>query len=176
MSFENTGKNGTVSIGSIDSPGLKVHAQYNPKELEISKTIPWQKHSKANSDGMQQEFTGAEPRTMSLELLFDGFEKNQSISGMVAKLEKMASVRNEKGKDDERRPHHCVVVWGTVIGGSDNRFQCVINSVTTKYTMFHKEGYPLRATVVLKLTEAHRVSMKEEDKAAGGAAPKGGGA
>ena len=31
-----------ISIGSLDG-GPKVYAQYNPKELEISKSVPWSK-------------------------------------------------------------------------------------------------------------------------------------
>jgi hypothetical protein len=34
----------------------------------------------------------------------------------------------------------------------------------TKYTMFHSNGYPLRATVTLKLKEADRVTMKKKKK------------
>jgi hypothetical protein len=160
-----------VSIGSLDDPGLHVEAQYNPKELQIDKTVPWQKHNTSNVDDIQLEFTGAEPRTMSLELLFDGYETNSSVQGRVAKLETMASVRNASAPDPElRRPHHCVVVWGTVIGGLANKFLCVIESMSTKYTMFHSHGYPLRATVTLKLKEAERVSMASS----GGSGASGG--
>jgi len=78
-----------ISIGSIDEPTEEnsVSAQYNPKELQIDKSVPWQKHNKANANGLQLEFTGAEGRTMSVELLFDGYEEHESIQGQVAKLE-----------------------------------------------------------------------------------------
>src|SRR3569832_475644 len=84
-----------ISIGSIDEPTEEnsVSAQYNPKELLFDKSVPWQKHNKANANGLQLEFTGAEGRTMSDELLFDGYEEHESIQGQVAKLEKLATVR-----------------------------------------------------------------------------------
>lgn len=153
-----------VWIGSLDETSLKVEAQYNPKELQLDKTVPWQKHPKPNANGLQLEFTGAEPRQMTLELMFDGYEQNKSIADHIASLEKMSNVRMETGKDEERRPHHCVVVWGTVLPGTGggHRFQCVIESMQTKYTMFHTNGYPLRATVTLKLKEADRVTMKKK--------------
>jgi hypothetical protein len=165
-----------ISIGSIDEPGpWDVEAQYNPKELQIDKSVPWQKHNKANANGLQLEFTGAEGRTMSVDLLFDGYEEKASIQGKVAKLEKLSTVREPNSQDPaKRRPHHCVVVWGTVMGGGDNKFKCVIEQISTKYTMFSSDGVPLRATVTLKLKEAERVSMAEDDGSGGGAAPAGG--
>src|SRR3569623_143264 len=124
-----------ISIGSIDEPTEEnsVSAQYYP-------------------NGLQLEFTGAEGRTMSVELLFDGYEEHESIQGQVAKLEKLATVRQPNSpKDEMRRPHHCVVTWGTVMGGGDNKFRCVIEQISTKYTMFSSGGVPLRASVTLKL-------------------------
>jgi hypothetical protein len=148
-----------VYIGSLDDGGLVVTAQYNPKELSIAKNVPWQKHQKGNTDGLQYEFTGAEGRTMSLDMLFDGVEEDASIADPVSVLETLAKVRDATSSDPEmRRPHHCVVVWGTVMG-DDQRFQCVITQITAKYTMFSADGRPLRATVTLQLQEATRVSM-----------------
>src|SRR5258705_9741654 len=73
---------GKVLIGSMDEPSLYVEAQYNPKELEIAKTVPWSKVNEANksnqkseqNQGIHLEFTGAEGRSLSLELLFDQAE------------------------------------------------------------------------------------------------------
>jgi len=164
MSFEPA--RSKISIGSLDNVGLQVEAQYNPKELQIDKSIPWQKHNKANANGLQLEFTGAEGRSMSIELLFDGYETGTSIQTNVSALEEMASVRDPTNpEDDMRRPHHCVVVWGTVMGGTDNKFKCVIESMSTKYTMFLTDGTPVRATVTLKLKEAERVSMAPDPSA-----------
>ena len=158
-----------IYIGSLDDGGLVVTAQYNPKELQIAKNVPWQKHQKGNTDGLQYEFTGAEGRTMTLEMLFDGLEEDQSIADTVGMLETLAKVRDPTSSDPEmRRPHHCVVVWGTVMG-DDQRFQCVITQITAKYTMFSSDGRPLRATVTLQLQEATRVSMaSSSDSSSGG--------
>ncbi|HET9988540.1 MAG TPA: hypothetical protein VFQ65_08465 [Kofleriaceae bacterium] len=158
-----------ISIGSIDDPSIGVMAQYNPKELQIEKSVPWQKHNKANANGLQLEFTGAEGRTMSVELLFDAYEEKVNIHAAVDILERLATVREpNSSKDEMRRPHHCVVVWGTVMGGMDSKFRCVIEQISTKYTMFSPEGVPLRATVTLKLKEAERVSMSSSGDGSGG--------
>src|SRR4051812_4494508 len=107
-----------VSITSIDT-GLSVSAQYNPKELQVDRTIPWQPHEQGNADGLQLEFTGAQGREMSLELLFDGYENagttssGKTVADLIKDLTTLASVRDATSTtDDLRRPHHCVVTWG----------------------------------------------------------------
>jgi hypothetical protein len=156
-----------LTIASKDEPGIRVPAQYNPKELQVDQTVPWKKPEAANQTGSEKgsgddpialEFTGAEGRTMSVELLFDGYEQNKSIAGEVGLLEQLARVRNPGEKDEtKRRPHQCIVSWG---GSGLPSFECVIESLSTKYTMFSSEGTPLRATCTVKLKEAHAVDKK----------------
>ncbi len=156
-----------LTIGSLDNSGLTVKAQYNPKELQVDQTVPWKKPQSANQTNADKkdenyltlEFTGAEGRTMSVELLFDGYEKGTSIAGQVGKLEEMARVRNPSSDDENmRRPHHCIVSWGD--GGMPS-FKCVIEALSTKYTMFSSKGVPLRATCTVKLKEADSVAQKK---------------
>ena len=156
-----------ISIGSLDDARLSVDAQYNPKELQIDKTVPWQKHNKSSATGLQLEYTGAEGREMTLELMFDGYEEQISVRDTVKKLEDMATEKdmpnpaNDPKKPTVRRPHHCVVAWGEVMGGGDNKFKCVITQISTKYTMFSPQGAALRATVTLKLKEADAVMLPD---------------
>jgi Contractile injection system tube protein len=184
MSFEKPTK---VWIGSLDADknvkengkftatDLTVEAQYNPGTLEVSQNVPWKKPDAASKTGgtgsaaqksdrndVTLEFTGAEGRSISLELLFDGVEQKTSVKGQVEKLEKLAAVQEAGSSTPEkRRPHHCVVVWANVLP----RFKCVIESLTTKYTMFALDGTPLRATCTLKLKEAENVQRAKDKKA-----------
>ncbi|MBA3820764.1 MAG: hypothetical protein H0X17_17870 [Deltaproteobacteria bacterium] len=144
-------------------------AQYNPKELQVDQSVPWKKPDSANKTGTQGageggiavEFTGAEGRSMSVELLFDASEGNGryvDVAVAVGRLEAMAAVRDSKSSDEKkRRPHHCVISWGD---RGLPKFKCVIESLSTKYTMFSSEGVPLRATCTVKLKEATTVDKK----------------
>ena len=162
-------KQGVIWIGSLDDGGLTVTAQYNPKELQVDKNIPWSKKNQANQanpTGLHLEFTGAEGRTMSVELLFDGYEQKSSVAAPIDMLNQMASVLDAESTDEnKRRPHLCVCTWGSTV---DN-FRCVIESLSAKYTMFGDDGTPLRATCTVKLKEADVVS-KATDSADGAAA------
>lgn len=150
-----------ISIGSLDD-GTQIEAQYNPKELQIDKSIPWQKVNQANNanqQGIHLEFTGAEGRSITVELLFDAYETGGSIAGQVAKLEKLASVwQPGSTEENKRRPHRCVAKWGAAL----DSFRCVIESLSTKYTMFGDDGTPMRATCTVKLKEADVVSMAKK--------------
>jgi hypothetical protein len=163
-------KKGVIWIGSVDDD-TTVEAQYNPKELQIDKNVPWQKKNQANQanpTGLHLEFTGAEGRTMSVELLFDEYEKpNGTVAKAVKDLNWMASVLESTSKDEnKRRPHLCLATWGDTV----KSFQCVIESLSTKYTMFGLDGSPLRATCTVKLKEADVVS-RAADSPSGTAAP-----
>lgn len=144
-----------LSIGSLDSPDLSVDAHYNPKELQWQQNVPWSPHQLANhadGDQLEVEFTGAQPRTMDLEMLFDGYEAGQSVEPSIQILSTLAAVRDPKGDADHRRPHYCVVSWGD---GGVKPLRCVIESLTVKFTMFDRRGTPLRAVCNLKVREAH---------------------
>jgi len=148
-----------ISIKSLDPRvNVQVDAQYNPKELQIDRTVPWSPTGEANKGGIHLEFTGAQGRTMSVELLLDGYEGYKvDVGGTVESLERLASVIEPGStKEDDRHPPQCMVTWGTTVKG----FKCVIESLSTKYTMFDNAGKPLRATCTVKLKEADSVKAK----------------
>jgi hypothetical protein len=159
-----------LSIGSMDDTGITVVAQYNPAAIQINKQIPWQQNNrlagarkKHSEDGDDMEINTSPTRTMSVELLFDGFEDHRSIQPELDKLEVLSSIRNPGSKDAAlRRPHYCVVAWGA---GTQPRFSCVITSLSTRLLMFAPNGAPLRATSTVELTEVDVVSkmVKEAD-------------
>jgi hypothetical protein len=151
-----------LQIASLDEK-IQVEAQYNPRELQLDIHVPWAKHDVLGSKRPKQdaaasrgqrhiEFTGADSRSLSLELLFDGFETGKSIEPFIETLEALASVRDAQSPDPKlRRPHRCIVVWGD---RGLRPFRCVIESVSVKYTMFDRNGTPLRASCSVKLMEA----------------------
>ena len=182
MNFREAGTK--ISLISIDDGTLEVTAQYNPKELQVDQNVPWKKPDAATQAGQQQggagkakgpdenymtlEFTGAEGRTMTVELLFDGYQASggsrpaMDVQVQVGKLEQMARVMEPESQDEKkRRPHHLTVRWGSAIWGT-GRLDCVIESLSTKYSMFSSEGTPLRATCTVKLKEAQRVDKKKQ--------------
>ncbi|HTJ41607.1 MAG TPA: hypothetical protein VL463_05900 [Kofleriaceae bacterium] len=148
-----------IVIGSLDDPGKGVEAQYNPRELTIDKSVPWTPHKVTKANEHDLEFTGGDPRSMSLELTFDGFESGQSVEQAVLDLVELATVRDPNARDEDHlRPHLVAVVWGQRL----ERFRGVIESLSTKYTMFLPDGTPARATCTVKIKEANNPGVAKQ--------------
>jgi hypothetical protein len=120
-----------------------VEAYFNPKEITIDKPVPWQVRS---SPGALQ-YTGGEPKTMSIELMFDGFESATPIQLEIDKLDRLSTP--DPGL---RRPPRVRVTCGLEgATGAIGALDAVIESLAVKYTMFDADGVPVRATVGVRL-------------------------
>lgn len=149
-----------LTIGSLDNPKLQVAAQYNPHELAVERTIEWQAkatqqkivHGHNHTPRNHLEIGNVKSREMTLELLFDNFETGRSVEPIVNALDTMATSRSPDEQDEElRRPHQCIVAWGEE---GMRPMPCVITGLTVKYTMFSRDGVPLRAIATVKVKEA----------------------
>lgn len=154
-----------LKIISLDDDTY-VDAQFNPKELSVDKSVPWSKHKDSKSESPHLEFTGAEPMSMSFELLFDGSETGDDVQLEINKLLMMARII-DFSVEAKKRPHRVKVIWGAGTGDSDTSpsllpFEGVIASVATKYQMFSNEGKALRAMCTIKLTQASQASFKKK--------------
>ena len=129
-----------------DCDGLEVTAQFNPKEVGLERSVPWQKQKKKGPADL--EYTGGEPKTMSLELLFDGFEGGNDVSESVAALKKLIDP-----VPSLKRPPKCTIIWGES-ARSMPRFDCIVEKVSVKYQMFAPDGGVLRATCTVSFKEA----------------------
>jgi hypothetical protein len=124
---------------------------FNPSEMSINKSSPWDGHGNSGQDPPNLEFTQGRPHSLSLELFFDGFETQTNMSSIVSQLEKFVV------RDDAKRPPKIVFTWGNTMPA----FEGVIGSIEAKYTMFLEDGTPCRATVTLQLKEADHVTTQD---------------
>lgn len=126
-------------------------AQYNPKEIQIEKSLDWKAAPNKKADLPDLEFSSAGGRTLSLELLFDGYEENVDVSERyVDQLMKLCSIMNPDAAEKHKRPSMVEIQWPE----KSSKFRGVIQSVSTKYTMFSPDGRPVRATCNVKIAEA----------------------
>lgn len=127
--------------------------QFNPESYSVSKSVNWgAKGSKTDKkvNAPTLEFKGGGSRQLSLELFFDVTENN-----------KVDDVRHETNKivvltrieRDEDEPRVCEVIWGSAPVGSDFPFTGVITSLTQNFTLFNKDGKPLRANLKVTFLE-----------------------
>ena len=147
-----------LTIFSLEGTRIAVTASYNPKEISIDKSVPWSKTATSVGDPPELEFRSADGRVMSFELMFDGFETGTNVHAtFVENLVKLACIQDPDGPEDKRRPPRVGVRWGTA--GMLPEFHGVIESISTKYTMFLADGTPVRATCQVSVREASRATF-----------------
>ena len=135
--------------------GVTVQAQFNPKEISLDKSVPWQKQNTKGPGDL--EFSSANPQTMSCELMFDGFESGAPIQDEIDKLQLLSDIDTNL-----KRPPKVKVVWGAEgAAGTIPKFEAVVESMAIKYIMFDGSGRPVRATIKMGLKQARKLKVVE---------------
>lgn len=168
----NSADNERLTIVALDPLNDKnrigaVRAHYNPKEVQIDKTVTWNEHKATGQNEPDYQYTAGNPRTMSMELFFDAAElEDGHIEGELEALQLMTLAINPKGSETERRPPLLEINNGPIAN-----FRCVLETLTIKVTMFDKRMHPTRATAQIKLKELRRDGnkLKPNGARAGGA-------
>jgi hypothetical protein len=139
-----------ISLHAVEGQDQDV-SSFNPKEISVDKSVPWQKHKGDTSDAPSLEFTSGDGRSISIELQFDAFESKGDVRQPISQLEQLTLIR-----DDLRRPPLVELEWGSL------RVRGVIESVIAKYTRFLPDGTPVQASVTLRLRETDRADIAPE--------------
>jgi Contractile injection system tube protein/LysM domain len=144
---------------------------FNPTELSVEKSNHYAETNIPGLSAPVYQFVRGNVRSISLELFFDtyelgidvrlftdritGWDAGSMFSSLPGGLRGLMDIDSEL-----HAPPICLFIWGTYI------FQCIIDSVSKKFTMFNSLGFPLRATLNVTLKEYREVDVqvKELDK------------
>jgi nucleoid-associated protein YgaU len=134
-------REGTLKFDEKAPDGCIV-AMYNPISLTLSTSISWPNQLAAKRDCPEQQYVGADPSTLSIDLFFDTYDSprqiKQDVRDYTNKLLELTRVQGDK-----HRPPICQLSWGKV----DRFFQGVLQQMERRYTLFMEDGTPVRATV-----------------------------
>jgi hypothetical protein len=151
-----------------DNPSVKfAECLFNPKELNIEKSNHF---AEVNIPGLESpifQFVRGNARSVTVDLFFDTYEKREDVRKHTDKItgwEVGNTLNNESPKkglmdidSDLHAPPICLFVWGAFI------FQCIIEKVSKKFTMFLSNGTPVRATLNVTLKEYREVEAQVKD-------------
>jgi Contractile injection system tube protein/LysM domain len=151
-----------------DNPTTKVQFLFNPKELSVEKSNQF---GEVNIPGLSSpifQFVRGNARSVTLDLFFDTYEKGEDVRSYTDKITgwdagSMFSKLQGEAKglmdiDSElHAPPVCIFVWGAFI------FQCIIDRVSKRFTMFLPEGIPVRATLNVTLKEYREVEVQVKE-------------
>lgn len=146
-----------------DNPSVKiVECMFNPKELTITRSNQFGKAKPKGFQSSVHQFGGGESRTLTIDLFFDTYEKREDVRAYTNKITGWDDEgRPEKGLMDissnQHTPPICIFTWGAF------NFNCIIQSVTKKFTMFIPDGTPVRATLSVTLLESRDIDKQVKE-------------
>jgi hypothetical protein len=151
-----------------DNPLLVVPCLFNPKELSVEKSNQF---AEVNIPGLPSpifQFVRGNARSVSMDLFFDTYEEGIDVrvftdritgwdaGSMFSKLPGAAKGLMDIDSD-LHAPPVCLFIWGAFI------FQCIIDRVSKRFTMFLPEGIPVRATLGVSLKEYREVEVQVKE-------------
>jgi nucleoid-associated protein YgaU len=129
-----------------DTFGKKIKARFNPSQITIQKSANWRLAPAPERDVPNTHFTYGEPATLSMELFFDTYESTSSTSKEDVRqyTNEIFALTTVQEHGNMHRPPICQLTWGKF---TLSDFQWVLQSLTQRFTLFHSDGTPVRATL-----------------------------
>jgi len=125
--------------------GFPYTIPFNPENFTFERGMEFDSCQAPGSQGSMQRFINVRPGTFSLDFIVDGTGASgdkQEVDVEVARLRLLAAVNS-----DIHRPLFIIAVWGTFFS------VCVITNLKVDYTLFRKNGTPLRAKVSMSFAD-----------------------
>lgn len=123
--------------------GVRVQCQFNPTQLQTSKTVNWSEQNALGRDAPELWWNGGGSGEMTLELFLDASDVGVPLVRTTTTLLLLT-----KEMPLLFRPPWVVFVWGTFF-----THQSVITSLSFTYTYFSETGTPLRARASISLRQ-----------------------
>lgn len=144
--------------------GKAVDCMFNPFEYTVSKSNTYSEKSRNRSSTPKIEFKKSGAQTLKLNLMFDTYEAGDDVSRITNKLWKFMEPKKESGSKKESPPE-VAFEWGVF------RFIAVITQMTQKFTLFLKDGTPVRAKVDVTFTQHKDVNDYPNQNPTSGGGP-----
>ncbi len=140
-----------------------IEVQFNPTEFSLDKGAQIAEIAIPGLDSPLLQFVRGQNEKMTLDLFFDTTESGMgpgatSVTTLTDKVYSLVKIEPSR-----HAPPICSFLWSSSFPGADlspqagnqrrNEFQCLVESIKQKFTLFSPEGVPLRATLTLTLRE-----------------------
>jgi len=151
-----------------DNPAVVVPCLFNPKELSVEKSNQFAEVAIPGLSSPIYQFVRGNARSVTMDLFFDTYEEGTDVRTHTDKItgwDAGSMFSNLPGAakglmdiDSElHAPPICLFIWGAFV------FQCIIDRVSKRFTMFLPEGIPVRATLSVTLKEYRDVDIQVKE-------------
>lgn len=132
--------------GPLPTPiGPPYVVMFNPESLSVAEPHRYNVETPPGGSGSVVKYESTGARNFNFEFLIDGTGASGDKREVLEEVNKFKLATGFFG--DLHRPAYLVLIWGTFI------VKCVMTTMETRYTLFRKNGSPLRATIAANFTE-----------------------
>lgn len=137
-------------------------AMYNPSELTLNYAAMYDDINALNDVSNVPTFQDAPPGTLDLQLIFDSHLPGHRtpIDAQIAAMKRICGIVN----GTTRETHYLKVTWGKFNWVGDGYFAGRMQNLSVRYTLFDRDGSPLRATANLSLLEDRDPYLEEQKR------------
>jgi nucleoid-associated protein YgaU len=122
---------------------------YNPEELKLEQGAVYAEVGVPGLDTPPVQYVRGKPRTLSMELFFDTYETGEDVRRHTGPIVKLL----------ERQPQtQAPPILLFLLGGFQLR--CVLVEAGQRFTMFLRNGTPVRSTLSVRLQEYSRLDVE----------------
>ena len=144
-----------LQIEPLDNVSIQpFKVMFTPNTYSIGKNITWTGTMSPEINAPTLTFSGADGRTLSLELFYDVTEPVNDVPVDDVRQETNKIVELTRIQRDLHRPPVLQITWGD---DSSDRFDFpfigVITQLTQRFTLFRADGKPVRATLTVTFKE-----------------------
>lgn len=126
----------------------EIPVQFNPAEVSVDKSVTYAERDVPGLDSPLQQFVSGDAETLSVELFFDVYEDRpgeEDVDDVRTLTDRVNQLVMVDG--DRHAPPLVRFNWGKI------SFESVVESANTTYTMFRRDGTPVRARVNVTFRE-----------------------
>lgn len=150
--------------------GERVPCMFNPYEYTITKQNTYEQASTKGLNIPRLRFKQGGAQTLTLRLLFDTYGEGEDVRTFTAPLWRMMMVDEDRAdqRTGKSEPPHCIFQWGRF------EFEAVITKMDEKFTLFLKDGTPVRTVVNITLQQVidEEAHARQNPTSGGGTAPR----
>ncbi|HEV8483531.1 MAG TPA: LysM peptidoglycan-binding domain-containing protein [Blastocatellia bacterium] len=134
-----------------------IEVQFNPTSYSITKPVTYTPSPRSDLNVPLLTFAGGGGRTLTLNLFFDVTEptadgnKVKDVRDLTNKFVALTRIKRDNKK---KRPPVCVISWGRdSTANPDFPFSGVVTNLVQEFTLFEKDGTPVRARLTVAFLE-----------------------
>lgn len=147
-------KKGFIEILSGTNEGKQIEILYFPPEYSVEKSNTFAEISIPGLEAPYLQYVKGNAGSITLEAFYDTYEEGTDVRGFTKQLSNLMNIDPEL-----HAPPPLRFIWGMP---SQEPFTCVLERVTTRFTMFNSNGVPVRARLSITLKE-FKIGLNERE-------------